>query len=57
LIDNHRGNWRPFSRLFDHFLQGLPSEPLLSSDAQARIWQGIVPAMKTVFEVAAKQYL
>lgn len=56
LVDDEAGRWHPFSRLFTEFLRTVPKGPILSSDAKARLWQGLLPAVKTVFEVAAKHY-
>ena len=51
------GRWRPFSGLFREFLRCLPKAPLLTDDLKGKLWQGLVPAIKTVVEVAAKHYL
>ena len=57
LIEGEDGRWHPFSRLFDEFLRAIPKGAMLSADVKSKIWQALFPAVKTVFEVAAKHYL
>jgi hypothetical protein len=57
LVEDESGRWRPFSRLFCEFLQSVPKDSVLSDDVKAKLWQGLFPAIKTVFDVAAKHYL
>jgi len=57
LIEDDSGRWHPFSRLFGEYLRSLPKRPMLSAEVKAKIWQGLFPAIKTVFEAATKHYL